>query len=340
MERIVSLILAPLIKLWRKAKSLPSVRNVMYGIENADVFGSIEPHEYMLADKVRVDLYHDAITASVGPQDVVADLGTGSGILSLLAARAGAKKVYAIEQTRMIELASKVCEENGLHNVEFVRSHSRDFSPSGKVDIIIHEQIGNYLIDEDMIRNVGDLRDRVLAPNGRIIPARFDAYLEPFSFKRGREIPLIWEQQMHGISFHSLKSWLLKHPEIKTMQPRRLVREDVHCLLTEPSAAYSIDLESVPSDFAPGLVKMRKLITRDGQMDGFCQYFHAWLGTDSYIDTSPFTSDPHASRYHWHVEYFPTERTYLRAGDILHVEWLIPQCTSPSQWTVSWHVER
>ncbi len=93
---------------------------------------------------------------------------TGSGVLACLAARR-ARKVYAIEHSTLIDRATLLAQSNGITNVEFLRVHSRDFAPPEKVDVLLHEQIGMNLVDEDMIANLGDLRRRVLTPGGLIL---------------------------------------------------------------------------------------------------------------------------------------------------------------------------
>jgi predicted RNA methylase len=73
----------------------------------------------MLADYVRTEKYRDAVMKN--PTDfkdkVILDVGCGSGILSLFAAQAGAKKVYAVEASNMAKSAQKLVIANGFQNV-------------------------------------------------------------------------------------------------------------------------------------------------------------------------------------------------------------------------------
>ena len=84
-----------------------------------------------------------------------------------MASRAGAAKVYAVEHSDVIELAREIGRRNGINNVEFVRANSREFTPPEPVDVLLHEQMGDELFNENMLDNVIDLRNRVLQPGGR-----------------------------------------------------------------------------------------------------------------------------------------------------------------------------
>lgn len=61
-------------------------------------YGDLELQRRMVADRPRTDAFAAAIREVVRPTDTVLDVGTGTGILAMLAARAGARKVYAIDQ--------------------------------------------------------------------------------------------------------------------------------------------------------------------------------------------------------------------------------------------------
>jgi len=117
----------------------------------------------MLADRRRMDFYHAAIARHIHPGDRVIDLGTGTGILAAFASRAGAATVYAIDHSRILKRARKLAAHNGVANVEFIATHSKDFALAERVDVILHEQMGDWLFNEAMVANVIDLRDRLAA---------------------------------------------------------------------------------------------------------------------------------------------------------------------------------
>ncbi len=133
---------------------------------NKEAFDHLREHELMLIDRQRVDAYHTAITRYVHPGDTVIDLGTGVGILAFFAAKQGAKKVYAIDHSSIISLAEQVAKFNQIDRVEFIEIHSSQFTLDTPVDVIVHDQIGNFLLDEDMVENICDLRNRLLKKAG------------------------------------------------------------------------------------------------------------------------------------------------------------------------------
>ncbi len=70
----------------------------------------------MLHDERRTGDYLRALAAAVRPDDVVLDIGTGSGVLAVAAARAGARRVYAVEASDIAEVAARVFEVNGVQD--------------------------------------------------------------------------------------------------------------------------------------------------------------------------------------------------------------------------------
>lgn len=103
-----------------------------------------------LIDEERTNAFAKAISTTVRPGDVVVDMGTGSGVLAMLAARAGAKKVYAIEidQSNIATLGA-VFRANGLDDrVVLVQGDVCKIDMPEKVDVIIGEMIATALIEE------------------------------------------------------------------------------------------------------------------------------------------------------------------------------------------------
>ena len=125
-------------------------------------FGTILPHHYMLRDNYRVLSYKSAISAHVAGKSVV-EIGCGSGVLSLFAAKAGASKVTAIEESAIAELAKEMFEANGCGSlIELRLGNSRDIQLSEPADVIIHEIIGVDPFGENVLPYIADARDRML----------------------------------------------------------------------------------------------------------------------------------------------------------------------------------
>ena len=150
-----------------KVASNDRLMRVVYDLVNEANFSGLSEHEEMLSDSVRVDAYHRAIARHVEPGDVVLDLGTGSGLLAFMASHAGARKVYAIEHSDFIDVAREIARHNGFTNIEFIQTNSREFRPPEPVDVLLHEQMGDELFNENLLENVLDLRDRSLRPPAR-----------------------------------------------------------------------------------------------------------------------------------------------------------------------------
>lgn len=136
-------------------------------------FGHIEAHLPMLADTARVLAYAEAIAAhSAGRR--VAEIGCGTGILSMLAAKAQARWVWAVEESDIAELAQEVFEANEVDDaVTLVRASSYDVEPPERVDLLIHELFGVDPFDEGVLASVHDARRRWLRPGGRLLPSGF-----------------------------------------------------------------------------------------------------------------------------------------------------------------------
>ena len=129
----------------------------------------IDYHRRLLADDVRTEAFRKAIEATVGPDDVVVDIGAGTGILSLFAARAGARKVYAVESTAIAHLAQRIVRDNGFTSkIEVIRADARDVELPELATVLVSECLGNFLMSDGMISALASCR-RLLAPGHVLI---------------------------------------------------------------------------------------------------------------------------------------------------------------------------
>jgi len=134
-------------------------------------------HFAMLNDKPRNEFYRRALAEQVKEGDIVVEIGTGSGLLAMLAAKAGAKKVYAIEANRhMAQSARHLIAINGLSDkIEVINDLSTNVvlgrQLPERADVLVSEILGTLLLGESALEYVADARKRLLKPGGRIIPA-------------------------------------------------------------------------------------------------------------------------------------------------------------------------
>ena len=113
----------------------------------------------------------------VRPGDTVLDVGAGSGILSMFAARAGAARVYAVERTPIAGLAEQLAAANGVADtVTVIHGDVTDIELPEPVDVIVSEWLGGFGIDEGMLAPVIAARDRWLKPGGVMIPHTVTAW--------------------------------------------------------------------------------------------------------------------------------------------------------------------
>ena len=128
-------------------------------------------HARMLHDERRTGDFLAALAAAVRTDDVVLDIGTGSGVLALAAARAGARNVYAIEASDIAEVAARVFAVNGVGDqITLLPGWSRLAELPEKADLLVAEVVGNEPLEEEILETVLDARRRLLKPGARIIP--------------------------------------------------------------------------------------------------------------------------------------------------------------------------
>lgn len=171
----------------------------------------------MLQDSVRTTAYQKAILGH-GNQcfldKYVIDVGAGNGILSIFSAQAGAKKVYAIEASNMVERlqhfinASKQPQFDGstlnpwlADRIKPISSKMEDVTVQmlgdgvEKVDTIISECLGVLLVHERMCESFLDARDRFLKPGGSVLPSSGTICLAPIEDK------VVWEEAANKARF-------------------------------------------------------------------------------------------------------------------------------------------
>ena len=134
---------------------------------------SVLDYGLMADDGVRMSAYARAIERAVKPGSVVLDLGSGTGICALLAARAGARHVYAVDFNPAVWVARDLAAENGFADrISVYESSSLEIDLPEKVDVIVSDLRGQTPLNGTNLAAVADARARWLKPGGVSIPMR------------------------------------------------------------------------------------------------------------------------------------------------------------------------
>ena len=169
-----------------------------------DSYSHFNIHEDMLKDKIRTLAYMNAITKNphLFKNKIVLDVGSGTGILSMFAAKAGAKHVYAVEYANIADFSKKIIEDNGLsERVTVLKGKIEEIVlPVQKVDIIISEWMGYFLLYESMLDSVLFARDKYLNPDGMLFPDRAVLYLAVAEDEKYRDEKMTFWDNVYGVN--------------------------------------------------------------------------------------------------------------------------------------------
>ena len=184
-------------------------------------YSSFHIHEEMLKDTVRTKTYQSAIMDN--PQDfegkIVLDIGAGTGILSIFAAKAGAKHVYAIEFAEIALFATEIIKQNGLEDkITVIKGKMEEIElPVPQVDIIISEWMGYFLLYESMLDSVLFARDKYLVPGGKMLPDKADIYIAAIEDGQYKGQKKSFWNNVYDVDMSCLTPTVMKEPLVDTV---------------------------------------------------------------------------------------------------------------------------
>ncbi|MHB0961282.1 MAG: 50S ribosomal protein L11 methyltransferase [Pirellulaceae bacterium] len=269
-------------------------------------YGDIELQRRMVSDRPRTNAFAAAIRQVVRPGDVVLDVGTGTGILAMLAAQAGARKIYAIDATDIAEVATALVQVNGLADrIHVLQGRAGELHLEQKVDLIMSEWLGNAAFAEGMLHAVLEARDHNLAPTGRMLPSTVRVLIAPLDepILYHTEGPGFWREPIHGLDFSSLQEMELSQG--RTTQ----IRVDPAALLAAGQTLLELDLLTASAEDAWSERELEFVSLRDGVLNGFCVWFEAELSPQVTLDTGPLSPETH-----WAQTYLSFSPRPVRAG--------------------------
>eukprot|EP00668_Euglena_longa_P005606 GGOE01006623.1.p1 GENE.GGOE01006623.1~~GGOE01006623.1.p1 ORF type:complete len:912 (-),score=305.71 GGOE01006623.1:210-2891(-) len=267
-----------------------------------DALGGAVWHFDMMSDLKRNDAYERALKAVITPASIVLDIGTGSGLLAMMAARAGAHHVYACEMNADVaEKARKVIQRNGLEDKITVFGLKSTLLQIGahlprKADIVVTETMGTDLLSEAMYVSLEDARERLLVPGGIMIPCRGRVL--------GQLVEMKEASQMDG--FAAPKEGELDLRALNRLVPRFWTMAQVQKLhyapLTNVLALLDFDFNT-PMHPKGVLRRLTIPIKTAGHMHAIILWWDALLGRDAdgdiVIETGPDSRYASIDHAHW-----------------------------------------
>eukprot|EP00750_Incisomonas_marina_P006394 INCI14528.2.p1 GENE.INCI14528.2~~INCI14528.2.p1 ORF type:complete len:309 (+),score=51.76 INCI14528.2:107-1033(+) len=209
-----------------------------YYVDSYSHFGI---HEEMLKDRARTLSYRDAILGSSDKfaGKVVLDVGCGTGILSMFAAQAGAKTVFAVDCSAIADQTRKIIEANGFSDViQVIQGKIEEIElPVKQVDIIISEWMGYFLLFESMLDSVVFARDKWLIPGGLLYPDKATMYLNAIEDADYRNDKIDFWDDVYGFDMSCIKKMALLEPLVDKVFDEHRCSDEV--------ALHHIDLNTV-----------------------------------------------------------------------------------------------
>ena len=233
----------------------------------------------IFADQVRVRAYEQAIRATVRPGAVVVDLGAGPGIFALMACRAGAARVYAIETDPIIGVARELARANGYADrIVFIEAASRTVDAREAADVLVADVRGVLPLFADGLVTMIDARDRFLRPGGAIVPGRdvlWASLVEaPRTWRLGFET---WDGEPYGIDLKAVRA-------VATHELWRMAPGDGR-LLTPPQRWAVLDYRSLAT---PGVgATLDFSVAERGTAHGIMLWFETELSAGVSFSTGP-----------------------------------------------------
>jgi hypothetical protein len=280
----------------------------------SDPRGFADPavHIDMLQDVERTRAFLDTIRESVRDDDVVLDIGTGSGIFAVAAAQAGAKRVFAVEATAIADVASDVFERNGVADkVELIRGWSTMIDLPEKASLGVSEIVGNEPLSERILEVFLDARKRHFRPDARSIPSKLKLSVALLGSDGERErapADVSWVDG-YGVDLSPLKLMADSDPSFKEAR--------VGALSGRPRIAVAplleIDLCAIETLMLDATRTVE--IRRDGDVQGAAITWEIELD-----DKRSINVDLDSKGSHWRIPVWPfSQPISVRAGDLLDV---------------------
>ncbi|RUS35206.1 S-adenosyl-L-methionine-dependent methyltransferase [Jimgerdemannia flammicorona] len=274
-----------------------------------------EIHQSMLKDRVRTESYRDFIyeNKDIFKGKTVLDVGCGTGILSMFAARSGAARIFSVDNSGIIEKAREIVAENGLSDViTLIRGRVEEITlPVAKVDIIISEWMGYFLLYEAMLDSVLVARDRFLAPGGILAPSQTRVLLAAIDDEDFKNDQYNFWDDVYGFKMSPMKRSTLSEAVVDFVKPGSIVTDIV--------TVKDLPLQIITKKQLDFSTPFKLVVNKKGTIHAFVGWFDTWFTRDGHAiplkqgdeakeGETFFTTGPAAFDTHWKQTVFVLEK--------------------------------
>jgi len=262
-------------------------------------------HETMLKDIPRTESYRDALEACDLKGKIVLDVGCGTGILSMFAARHGAKHVIGIDRSDIIDEARVIVKRNGLQDkITLIKGKLEDIvlpsdiAPGGTVDVIVSEWMGYMLLFESMLPTVLLARDRWLdEKTGMLFPSRSTMSICAISDGELWKDRITYWKDVYGFDMTNIRSHILREPMVEVLE-----RPET-CVVSKHFKFSDLDLNKVKNEELDFKTSFELPIITKETSDDDVVVVHAvliWFDVSWPVSkVAALTTAPEAEPTHW-----------------------------------------
>lgn len=268
---------------------------------STQIQGILPYHQQMLADGVRNKLLYEAIKKNVTSETNFLDIGAGTGIWAILAAKLGAKRVVAVEmEESLIPIIFRHAQENGVANkIEIIHAHSNDMQTRGKFNLIVSEFFSVDAFGEATINAFVKLRTRFLAPNGVLIPQKLTMCAVPVRVENSiqnlpAELP---------ITCNFFKSLKFNYPQNYSLADRQRIK-----FIAEPQKFVEIDFRTIESNPSLQNLSLSWKLDNLSEVNAFATFTHSFFTDEIKMDA--FNSQS------WNTTIYEFQPFALAVGEI------------------------
>jgi protein arginine N-methyltransferase 1 len=240
---------------------------------------SLSNYGGMIADSVRQGAYLRAMKHVIRPGAVVLDLGAGTGIISLLACKLGASRVYAIEPADAILVARELAAHNGVADrIHFIQDDSSRVELPERVDVVVTDLRGVLPLFQRHLPVLADVRERFLAPGGVIVGQQdelFASIVDASELYDSRTS--VWLGGLEGIDMSPVARFVTNTPVKSYLRPEQL--------LAAPLRWATLDYHARTDFNVTG--ELNWTAERSGTAHGIAVWFDAYLAEGVSFSNAP-----------------------------------------------------